>query len=127
MFACESPAAFFASRRKRSTNWSSCEWRSSSILIATGRPSSWSSARYTFAIPPVPSLRTILYRPSKTESMSVSPVTAMTLLLRPAVQDCLQQNFGDRGGGRPAEPVLVLERDRDRDRRIVCRREADEP
>jgi hypothetical protein len=45
MFGCESDAALFASRRKRSTNCSSPAWRSFRILIATFRPSVWSSAR----------------------------------------------------------------------------------
>ena len=40
-----SAAAFFASRRKRSTNCSSFACRSFRTLIATLRPSSWSSAR----------------------------------------------------------------------------------
>src|ERR671936_245751 len=95
MFGCERPAAFFASRRKRSMNESSAACRS-----------------------------------SKTESISVSPVTAISdprLLLRPLVQDCLQQHFRDRRGGRAAEAVLVLERHSDRDLRMVCGGEADEP
>ena len=53
----ERPAAFLASRRKRSTNCSSAAWRSSRILIAIAWPSSWSSARYTLAMPLVLGLR----------------------------------------------------------------------
>src|SRR5262249_1766693 len=70
----------------------------------------------------------IRYRPSKTESISVSPVTAMDLLLlRPLVENGLQQDLRDRRRRRAAEAVLVLERYGDRDLRIVRGGEGDEP
>src|SRR5436190_15776974 len=67
------------------------------------------------------------YRPSKTESIRVSPVTAIALLLRPSTENGLHQLLRDRRRRRAAEAVLVLERDGDRDLRVVGRREADEP
>src|SRR6266550_1730143 len=67
------------------------------------------------------------WRSSRTESIRVSPVTAMALLLRPRVEDRLHQDLGDRRRCRAAEPGLVLERDCDGDLRGVGRSEADEP
>src|SRR5262249_56795488 len=63
-----------------------------------------------------------------TESISVSPVTAMDLLLlRPLVENGLQQDLRDRRRRRAAEAVLVLERYGDCDLRIVRGGEGDEP
>src|SRR5690349_8022946 len=69
----------------------------------------------------------IRYRPSKTESISVSPVTAMALFLRPRAQNRLHELFRDRRCCLATEAGLVLERDRDGDLRVVGRCEADEP
>src|SRR6266508_4803422 len=125
MLGCESPAAFLASRRKRSTNCSSCAWRSSRILIATRRPSSWSSARYTFAIPPVPSLRTTLYRPSKTWSMRVSGAGILWYRLGTAPEQRFHDLLRNRCGRVAADAVLVLEEDGHRDPRRVGWSEGD--
>src|SRR3954469_5803983 len=79
-------------------------------------------------MPPDPSRRTTLYRPSK--SVPISPsVTAISLRVgsSPPVQQNLHDLLGDRRRNRPAEAVLVLEDDADRDARRLRRSEADEP
>src|SRR4051794_24889929 len=129
MFGWFSAAAFFASRRNRSMNWSSFAWRSLRILMATRRPSSWSSARKTSAMPPAPSLRTIMYRPSKSVSMRELPVATSVLSLETgsAMQEVFEHGFGDRRRVGSAEAVrLLLDDDRDGDLRIARRRERGE-
>src|SRR5438105_1762312 len=129
MFGWLRPAALCASRRNRSTNWSSVACRSFSIFSATRRPSSWSSARYTSAIPPAPSFRWMTYRRSKTRLRSVSVVAIrLRLRFRARREDGLHERLRDRGGDLAAEPVqLVLQHHRARDLRIVRGREEDEP
>ena len=55
MFGCASPAAAWASRRKRSRNSSSSANRWPSSFSATRRPSTLSDAHHTSAMPPLPS------------------------------------------------------------------------
>src|SRR5262245_25467435 len=130
-FGCERPAACVASRRNRSTNCASLAYRSWRILIATLRPSSWSSASQTSAMPPEPSLRSSRYRPAKIVPR-LSSMVAMSLRrlgVTRRTQDCLQDLARDRRGGLAAGRGLVLERDRDRDLRPLplAAREGDEP
>src|SRR5690349_3611436 len=123
------PAALWASRRKRSTNCSSEACRSSRSFSATRRPSSLSSARYTSAIPPEPSLRSITYRVSKVRPILVSlELMGSRLVVRRRWKDRLHELFRDRRRHGAAEAVhRVLHDHRARHLRVLGGREEDEP
>src|SRR5438046_2936557 len=79
-------------------------------------------------MPPAPSFRTTVYRPSKSVPMSVSETATKVPRGYLPGQKGLCDLLGDRRGHRPTEAVeLVLQDDRHGDLRVVGGGERDEP
>src|SRR6478609_7355528 len=81
-------------------------------------------------MPPAPSFRTTMYRPSKSVSMRELPAatTGESLKTPSAMHEVFDDGLCDGRGNRRAEAVrLLLDDDCDRDLRMARRRERREP